>query len=183
MPTKLANPLLQPPLPPPAVPSTPKPPALLTPPKPAGQPKPPTSPGPLGQAKGFFDGMSSLLPSVSDAKAWVQKTRDNLKYDTTAGLTATTPPLSLATSSLPDSIRGPVNTGLGYLQKGVQYAGPQGFAGVLGGVAPGLTKGVLSTGVGLPALAGLHGLLSGGESFAAAKTLFDPLLGKLGLGG
>lgn len=93
------------------------------------------------------------------------------------------PPLSYFTPRLPEGLQGPADTALKFIQRGLQgEKGPETFAGFAGGLAPGLVGPLLSTPVGLPALAGLHGLLRGGESFAAANTFFKPLLGKIGLG-
>lgn len=178
---KAANDLLQPPLPAPAPPSRPNPPALLAPPKPPPAPK------------SFLDGMSWLNPAGHLASQGAQGVAGAVTrgvntlaghaspYQAMSRATETTPPLTGMTSGLPDTLRQPVNSALGFLQEGVKYMQPQGFAGVLGGLAPGLTKGLLSTPVGLPALAALHGLLRGGESFAAANTLFRPLLKRVGM--
>jgi hypothetical protein len=105
----------------------------------------------------------------------------NPGYDQVAKMTAQRPPLSMYTPRL-GGMQGPADAALGGIQSVVKD-NPGRFAGLVGGLAPGLTTGVLSAGpVGLAGLLGLNGLLGGGESFAAANQFFKPVLPRLGLG-
>lgn len=186
---KTANPMLQPSMPaPPGVPGAPKPPAAFD----ATKQQPPTIKPPASQSsmpsfapKDLQDGLSWLNPAQAIPKFVGAQTMSPPGFRDYAGATENVPPLQGVTHHLPDSLKGPVDSALGFVQKGMKQMGPQSpgmFASLMGGVAPGLTKGLLSTPVGLPVMAGLHGLLRGGESFAAAKTLFNPLLSRIGLG-
>lgn len=100
-------------------------------------------------------------------------------YKMKAQVTQDRPPLSAFTPGL-GSLQGPADSLLGLVQKGVRD-NPAAFAGYAGGLARPLVEPLLQTPVGLPALAGLNGLLAGGESFAAADTYFRPLLKQVGL--
>lgn len=168
---KLANPLLAQPAGPPAppTPGPPAPPANLAPPsRPAATPTP------------GFDALALLNP-VALANRMGDLKLAPTGYDDVAKATATVPPLTRFTPRL-GSFQGTADTALKFVQRGLQSkAGPQTFAGLLGAVGRPVVGGLLATPAGLPALAGLHGLLAGGESFAAANTLFRPLLDRVGL--
>jgi len=174
----VSNPLLSPPVPPPATPSVPQPPRLMQPN--AGAAKPGATPAltPPSGKPGGFDAMGWLGNPIGKGLNALGGTN---AYDATSKLTANVPPLLSATSHLPQSWQGPANTALSFVQK--QMNSPTGadmFGGMLGAAAPGLTEGVLSAGpAGLAAMTGLQGALKGGDSFAATKTLFNPLLEKL----
>lgn len=179
---KSANDLLQPPTPPPPVSTMPKPPGLLDPQNNiAPAPRPPVK----ATSFGMPDVSKWMNPGklLNDGMSHLQKMTPP-GFDQVAAATQNRPPLTMYTNRLPESIRGPVDSVLGFAQKGLQSMGdksPQMVAGLMGGLAPELTKGLLSTPAGLPALVGMHGLLRGGESAAAAKTLFNPLLSKIGI--
>lgn len=177
--------MLQPPMPAPAAPSPMKPPAVMAPPppQPTPMPKPPTSSPAKSMGMSTDPTSWSLQGAIDKGFGAAQDLATQAKNSpaVVAGMTENTPPLANMTHHLPESMQQPVNSALGFLQKGVKQVGPGNFAGLMGGIAPGVTKGLLSTPIGLPALVGLHGLLRGGESFAAANTFFRPLLGKVGL--
>jgi len=205
---KLANDMLQPTPPSPANVGLPKPPVQLDlqkniapAPRPMPQPHPLQTAGSGGWdlSKGLSEGLSeagnfvksrmgsmgehmSLAP-LGHRPDFRQHQMGPVQVDMSAA-TENTPPLQMmgATGQLPESFQSPANSVLGLIQKGLKMPGGAGnFAGLMGGLAPGLTKGLLSTPLGLPALVGMHGLLRGGDSFAAAKTFFNPLLSKIGV--
>jgi len=90
---------------------------------------------------------------------------------------AATPPLSKYTNNL-GSFKGVADSFLG-AAKGFLENHPDRTASVAGALAPSLVEGLGN--FSLPALLGVHGMLSGGESGMATKAYFDPLLSKLGL--
>ena len=100
-------------------------------------------------------------------------------YKMKTQMTKDVPPGSAFTHHL-GSFQGPADSLLRLVQKGVQD-NPAAFAGYAGGLARPIVEPLLQTPVGLPVLAGLNGLLGGGESFAAADTYFRPLLKQVGL--
>ena len=167
----------QPQNPPPATPSIPSPPKLLSPA--TATPKAPSlTPPAKPSASGGFDAAGWLGNPIGKGLNALGSTN---QYDMTSKLTSNAPPLLAATKHLPQSWQGPANTALSYVQK--QMNNPGGadmFGGILGAAAPGVTEGILSAGpAGLAAMTGLQGALKGGDSFAATKTLFNPLLNKL----
>lgn len=153
------------------LPTPPAPPAPAQPGGPPGTQTPVPKPGPFGGGK---------VPGMQELGQMLQGVT-NPGYDQIAKMTSQRPPLSMYTPRL-GSMQGPADTVLGGIQTAVKD-NPGRFAGLIGGLAPGLTSGVLSAGpVGLAGLLGLNGLLGGGESFAAANQFFKPVLPKLGLG-
>lgn len=101
------------------------------------------------------------------------------QYKLLAGGTQNTPPLSRFTSGL-GSFAEPINGALGLAQKALQN-NPGRFAALAGTLGGGLVKPILGTPFGLPIMAGLHGLLSGGESAAGVHAYLQPLLDRLGI--
>jgi hypothetical protein len=94
------------------------------------------------------------------------------------------PPLTHFTHHLGEGIKGVVDPVLGFVQRGLSGpGGPQNFASFASLLGKPLMEPLMATPFGAPALAGLYGALRGGESAAAAHTLFAPLLKKIGLGG
>lgn len=209
---KFAKMPFQPPLPPPAPVGPPQPPANMTvsgavPQAPAPRPKFPTPTMGAGPGAGPAPGTTGI-PGVrppggfnlgsGNPLAWatnqitsgLDKLAPGLGTTVTTGkvapalvasATRTQPPLSMFTHHLGD-FQGPANGILSFIQRNVQD-NPQQFAGLAAGLGGDLTKGLMATPFGLPALTGLYGLLGGGDSFAATHTMFKPLLDRLGIGG
>jgi hypothetical protein len=96
---------------------------------------------------------------------------------TTMG-TQNTPPLSYLTGNL-GPLQAPANAALSLAQRGSRD--PAQFATLGGLMAKPLMTGILGAPLGLPLLAGLQGVLAGGQAFTDAKTVFSPLLRKAGL--
>lgn len=147
--------------------------------------KPPPGPFSTGgtapaQGGGSFSVGGFKVPGMQELGGMIDKAK-NPGYDDMSKMTSTVPPLSMLTPRL-GSMQGPADSVLQAIQSAVKND-PARFAGLAGGLAPGLTSGILSAGpMGMAALPGLYGLLGGGESFAAANQFFKPLLPRLGLG-
>lgn len=173
----------------PGLAGTPKPPAQFAPatsPPPAfaAPPAPPPPPA-AGGLQGIKDKAKSLSDTVggigSGIGRWATDRWNAGKWNVGKAVASQTPPLA---RMFPETFA--PGTTLGSIAGKAQkfLAGkPEMTAGLLGGLAPGLVNGVLGMGggLGLAGLAGVHGVLSGGESALAAKNLFGPALGKLGL--
>lgn len=138
--------------------------------------------------KHLGDGLSGISSTIRDTVDGAQKflanpiqSAKNVAADVdnyvTAKATEATPPLAMAAKGTPwENIVNPVAHGAQWLAKD-----PARFATTLAAAAPELTEAMTATPLGLPLLAGLQGLLAGGQSFADTKTLLGPLLAKLGI--
>lgn len=174
-------------------PGPPQMPTVAPPVKPVGQAPAPkdqgAKPPPAGQQVGSPSGiggmlnnggLSGLMGSIKE-KLTAASGAANPGYDQISKMTQAVPPLSKFTPQL-GSFQEPADAALRFIQNGVR-GDPARFAAMAGGLAPGLTGGLLSAGpVGMAALPGLYGLMGGGESFAAAHQFLKPLLPRLGLG-
>ncbi len=78
---------------------------------------------------------------------------------------------------LPDSWKGTVDKGLGWVKNNIT---PQNFASFAGLAKP-FIEPFMGAPLGALGLTGLYGALRGGESFAAAEKMFRPITDKLGL--
>lgn len=167
--------------PPVMAPQTAPPPRLMPPPTVPTLPMPGATPP---SAAGIRDKAHSLMPSglagfMTDPVGSVTRPVGDLLSQAQAKMTA--PPLSHFTHHL-GSFKGTADSLLGAAQ-GFLGDHPERTAGLVGGLLPSVVKPLMGTPFGVPAMAGLHGLLAGGQSGAAAHTYFSPLLKRLGIGG
>lgn len=146
---------------------------------PVGPQQQPPAVGPFGTGSQSPGGVK-LPTSMSELRTALSSVA-NPGYGMMSRMTESTPPLSFMTSRL-GGLQGPADS----ILKGVQSVikdDPARFAGLAGGLAPGLTSGLLSAGpIGMAAMPALYGALNGGESFAATNQFLKPLLPRLGLG-
>lgn len=167
----------------PAPVTAPAPTATLAPPQPAATPTAPAprpvpatpiAPPPPAQTQNpiaaarqampWLDGLTSRVQSLGERAVMADPNRPPLVG---AGLTA----------NLPEGIRGPAEGLLGMAQRGFQN-NPGMFAQVVGGMGKPLVSPLLNTPAGMPMMAGLYGMLTGGESGDAAYQYFKPVIDK-----
>lgn len=140
-----------------------------------GQPAaPPTAAPVMQQVQG------ALQNGINAAGNWLSSAGNSIANTVDSATTSYTqqhPPLSIAARGTPlEDIADPVSKGLQWVA-----SDPTRFATALTTAAPELTEAAMSTPMGLPLIAGARGLLSGGQPYTDAKTLFGPMLSRMGL--
>ncbi len=109
--------------------------------------------------------------AINRAGNWLQQKQ----MDYTTQATQQTPPLAMAAKGTPfESVATPMAQAGQWLAQD-----PNRFASLLSMGMPEITEAVASTPLGLPAIAGMRGLMAGGQSFTDAQTLFGPTLERI----